>query len=47
MLLLILLTVLFCILGSVYLTFYMINKRNIILKEFEEEILNKYELKKE
>ena len=41
------LTILLCYIGSIYLIIYMIKKKNAIIKEFEESILNKYNIKKE
>lgn len=41
------LLILLCAAASVYLIFYMIHKRNSIMKEFKDGILNKYEIEKE
>lgn len=41
------LLILSCAAAAVYLIFYMIHKKNYIMREFKDGILNKYGIKKE
>lgn len=41
------LLILLCAAASVYLIFYMVDKKNSIMNEFKDGILNKYGIEKE